>query len=389
MTVDIDVPVLVRQITDEKVGRMASLDMSDREFDENAGILYDFNYIAANMLKDEPGIDMPGAPQPIPTDEAVIRTILSLFSEGVCFAMGKCLEMGITGEPKKTILQNMALEVYNQAKQIIACTYGQEHTPNFQFSPDQQITMINQAAEGHLMYFIGEYEKEHGPILIEENPAYQTQSLPEADEPAPIAPSLPSPVPMPEVRPSPLPENRLPAPLSAGSTDLARNREKYAAVALLLTTLNASQRTRILKSFSAEEKTWILHYSELTRIRAELNFKAVQTHLEHFKEWLTQNRSSSKTPAGRQLAKLAGQYSREKLLSWVSDERSGVQHYLDAYYEKPTAAVPPWRSSPTNQFRPDSTAALPPKVEDILYRYLSRRIESEQGAPASARVDSR
>jgi hypothetical protein len=385
VTVDIDVPVLVRQITDEKVGRMASLDMSDREFDENAGILYDFNYIAANMLKEEPGIDMPGAPQPIPTDEAVIRTILSLFSEGVCFAMGKCLEMGITGEPKKTILQNMALEVYNQAKQIIACTYGQEHTPNFQFSPDQQITMINQAAEGHLMYFIGEYEKEHGPILIEENRSYPSPPVPEPTESLPALPSAP---PLPVQIPD-LPENRVPSPTPPGGNDLARNREKYAAVALLLTTLNPSQRTRILKNFSAEEKAWIVHYSELSRIRAELDFKGVQAHLKHFKEWLTQNRGSSKTPAGRQLSKLAGQFSREKLLSWVSEERSGVQRYLDGCYEKPTAAVPPWRSSPTNQFRSDNTAALPPKVEDILYRYLSRRIESEQGAPASGSLDSR
>lgn len=371
MSTPIDVPTLVRIITDEKVGRMASLDMSDREFDENAGILYDFNYIAANMLKDEPGLEMPGAPQPIPADEELIKTILRLFSEGVCFAMGKCLEMGITGEPKKTILQNMALEVYNQAKQIIACTYGQEHTPNFQFSPDQQITMINQSAEGHLMYFIGEYEKEHGPILIAETPA--NPILPTAAIEPPAAPSLP---PAPEIRTQVLPEKILPPVLSAES-GLVRQREKYAAVALLLTTLNASQRNRILKSFVADEKAWILHYSDLQRIRAELDFKQVQVHLAQFKEWLTQSRDPHKTPAGRNFTKMTGLYSREKLLSWVSDERPGVQRYLETYYEKPVTTVPPWRSKPTNQFRPEATFTLPPKVEDILYRYLSRRIESE------------
>src|SRR4051812_19924370 len=124
---DFDIHAVTQAVTDTLISRMASLGMTDAEYEENAGILHDFNKIAADMLAGEAGLEMPGSTESIPLDEHLITQALNLFSEGICFAMVKCLEMGITGDTKKTILQNMALEVYNQAKQVVACTYGQEH----------------------------------------------------------------------------------------------------------------------------------------------------------------------------------------------------------------------------------------------------------------------
>lgn len=368
------IQALVRTATDEKVGQMASLEMPDMEFEENAGILYDFNHIAANMLKDEPAIEVPGAPQPIPVDEQVIMAILRLFSEGIYFAMGKCVEMGLTGEPKKIILQNMALEVYNQCRQIIACTYGQEHTPNFQFSHEQQVTMITQSAEGHLMFFIGEYEKEHGPLQLVDKapPVAPPVAVAPQEASSPPAPDSAPPLLAPESPPVPTP-TPVPAPRPTGD-----HREKYAAVALLLTALSARQRGRVLNTFSSGEKAQILHYADMRHIREELDFGRVQSHLLHFKNWLTQNRvSAPRSEAARNMAKLAGYCSREKLLSWVNDERVGVRRYVESYYETPQAPVPPWRKPFGHQFAPEKTVQLPPRIEDLLYRYLARRLEAE------------
>lgn len=162
----LDIQALAASITEEMEGRLASLHIPDQAYEEAVEIIRDFNKIAASMLQEEPGLEMPGAPEPIPLDDKLATQTLNLFSEGVSFAILKCVEMGITGDTKKTILQNMALEVYNQAKQIMACTYGQEHTPEFQFSYEQQVNMMTQSAESNLMFFIGEYEKEYGPILV-------------------------------------------------------------------------------------------------------------------------------------------------------------------------------------------------------------------------------
>jgi hypothetical protein len=54
----------------------------------------------------------------------------------------------------------------------------------------------------------------------------------------------------------------------------------------------------------------------------------------------------------------------------------GLRQYLESYYEVPQAPVPPWRKPSGHQFRPEKTAHLPPRIEDLLYRYLARRLET-------------
>jgi hypothetical protein len=380
----VDLQALVRTVTDRFVDRMASQDMPDADFEENAEILFNFNNIAVTLLKDEPGLEMPGSTQTIPIDEALTNSILDIFSEGICFAMAKCAEMGIIGDPKKNILQDMALEVYNQAKQVIACTYGQESTPGFQFSMDQQIAMINQAAEGHLMYFIGEFEKKFGPIplasetgetpsLEEETSDYSQATAATDSLPPPLAPSS---VPL---------SSGTPQPSSPASLN---EREKYAALALLFSAISSSQRERILNSLSSSGKDWVSYYQDHQRIRQELNVQRVQDCLAHFRDQLQGKRRIEKERQNHDdeteispILRLTERYDEQKLLSWVQDERSVVIDAIRTCYELQSAPAQHWRQHPS--LSPSSkTVSLPPRIEELLARYLARRLDTQSGQTA-------
>ncbi len=215
------------QVSSQMIPRLDNLNLSAEEYQEDLEILQEFNKIAAGMLNEEPGIEMPGNAQPIPLNEKTAMQGLSLFSEGLYLGITKCLEMGITGDVKKHLLQNLAMEVYSQAKQVVASTYGQEHTPDYQFTHEQQVEFICQGAESALMFFISEYEREYGAIAVSEPPARLLPKVEQAmmEDGVPLPDSIPASAPQKPKGPTP--------------------HDKYGAVALLLTTLPADQRARI------------------------------------------------------------------------------------------------------------------------------------------------
>ncbi len=384
---------IVQSISEAVSDRFADAGLTPELYQENAEIVHNFNNIAAQLLNDQEFLEMPGSPEPISMDEALATQAVSLFAEGIYFAIAKLYEFGIEGEIKSTILQAMALEVYNQSLQVVACTYGQENTPEFQFSIEQQVAMMTQATESHLMFFIGEYEREHGPIF---DPGLQqgTQALmPPSGEPLPsiAAPAMPQPQ---QSQPPPVAqlsaEQPMPAPPvqqaayqpQLSPEELAR-RAKFAAVSLLLTTLEAQQRARILQSFSEAEKELITYFSYPQHIEQQLDVSLVQHHLQQFQERMTQKQPAPKkrvTPGIHHLAELN---PREKLLSYVENERPAIRAFIDAHY----AAAAGNRSRGTGipgqpQSAAPSATPLPSRVEDILFQYLARQrgIQSEQWA---------
>jgi hypothetical protein len=362
-----DIQGLAQMITEQMLGRLGAVGLPDEIFQENASIINDFNNIAANMLRDEPGLELPGSPAPIAWDERLSHQGIQLFTEGICYALLKCQEMGIAGEVKKIIMQNLALEVLNQSKQIVGCTYGQENTPEFQFSFEQQVEMVNQAAEGHLMYFIGQYEEEYGPIFVEETPPELIPKVAKAL--AQEGMSLP-------------PEMLAPDAASQASSETSpalsgTQREKYAAVALLLTTLPNAQRARLLKSFSNDEKELITYYSYPQHIQQELDIARVQAQLAQFRERLRKSAPPPRSNAYQAVSELAKSYPQEKLLSWVNDERPRVKRYLESHYQKASSSSVKRDGVPGRTTVPKPAAELPPRIEDILFQHLSRHIEAE------------
>lgn len=355
---------LGQDIATEMIEKLGGLNLPPEDLDENAAILREFNQIAAQMLTEQ-GIQIPaadGSASNIPLDERITHQAMILFSEGLYFAMIKCAEMGITGDVKKHLLQNLAMNVYEQSTQIVASTYGQEHTPDFQFTHEQQVQFICQGAESALMYYINEYEREFGPIEVEE-PSPEIVSKVEktlveegiipAPEGLPVAQA-----PMPSAKPK-------------GPTP----HDKYGAVALLLTTLPADQRGRILNNFNHEEKELIGFYSYPQHIEQNLDISCVQAHLKRFKEQVKQGGPGLRSSAYRGIARLAKNYPVEKLLSYVKDERPLVKQYLESHYggNHPPEGLSgmPAKNAENRHF----SESLPGRIEEILYRYLSKRME--------------
>ena len=153
-----------QQFVDDFRFRMMGEDFEEPEIEENLGIIHGFIGIALAEIQKQGEIEIPGTGQAIPFDENVTGQTIGLFTEGLYYGMQRCRDMGITGDLKTFFLQSLALELFNQAKQMVITTFGQEHTPEIQFSFDQQVNFINQFAESGLLYLVNEHEKEHGPI---------------------------------------------------------------------------------------------------------------------------------------------------------------------------------------------------------------------------------
>jgi hypothetical protein len=346
---ELDLNSLIEQTTQTMIARLDGLGLSPEEYQHDSNVLNQFTGIAAAQLSQEPGLEGPDPSQPVPLDDQMMAQGLTLFCEGLYDALAKCAAMGIDGSIKQDMLQNLALHIYDQAKQIVAATYGQEHTPEFQFTHAQQVDIIHKATEGYLMALVTEYENIHGPIVSNEFPA---------------APSLPH-------RAAPAHAPQAQKATAASAPKGPSPHDKYAAVALLLTTLPTEQRARILKTFSDEEKELITYYSYPQHVEQNLDLSCVETHLKKLRETLKKAGATVKSEAYKGILALSESYPPEKLLSWVKDERPLVKRYLEAYYARQSG-----QAHPHPDGHPSAPEPLPPRIEEILYRYLAKRLQS-------------
>jgi hypothetical protein len=348
---DLDLNSLIEQIAQGMIARLDSLGLSPEEYQSDSNVLIQFAGIAAGQLSQEPGLEGPDPNQPIPLDDNMLVQGLTLFCEGLYDALAKCAHMGIGGTIKQEMIQSLALHIYDQAKQLVAATYGQEHTPEFQFTMEQQIDIIHKATEGYLMALVTEYENINGPIASNEFPAL---------------PNLP---PMASAGGSP--QRAAPA-ANPQKTKGPTPHDKYAAVALLLTTMPAGQRNRILTAFSEEEKELITYYSFPQHVEQNLDLACVEAHLIKLRESLKKSGPAAKSEAYKGIMALVESNPAEKLLSWVKDERPLVKRYLQGHYAPQPGqaqAQPEGHSAP-----PDP---LPSRIEEILYRHLAKRVNAD------------
>ncbi len=363
-----DAQAVLDQVNQLAYAKLQSFGYTGEELEQYAQYVTGMNQTAVELLLQEPGIQLEGSSDSVPLDQQSATQATSLFSEGFIYTLMRCMEYRIPGELIPQFTQNVAQYIYEKSKQIVAATHGQEHTPEFQFTMEQQVSFVTQDAESTLLHFINEYEKEHGPLHPEglEETNYQDQAVdpasPEAlwDEPS-EAGAQPAP---PKARPAS-------APQSPTQTAGPENHEKYAAVALLMTTLEASHRAKFLKSFNPEEKELIAFYSYPQHVEQNLDVAKVQAHLQKLKAIFARKTNGPKSNGHKQLATLAGLISREKLLSCVKDERLAVKHYLSAHYAG---------ESVSETFEPISKKQAPPlspRLEEILYNYLSKRLAPE------------
>ena len=364
---NLDMNTLPQQIAQTMIDRLADLGLSPEEYQGDCSILMQFADIAASQLAQEPGIEGIDPNQPIPLDDNMMVQGLTLFCEGLYYGLYKFAKMGIGGQLKQEMLQELALSIYEQSKQIVAATYGQEHTPEFQFTHEQQVEFVQKAAEGYLMAKVAEYESVHGPLIPPEFLEMEEEhaEIPQFPEElgAPPAALMPT---------SPIAAVNRSGAVKNGPSP----HDKYAAVALLLTTMPTEQRGRFLRVFTEQEKELITYYSYPQHVEQELDLASVEAHLRKLKLALKKANQSSKSVARKGLLALVGNHPPEKLLSWVKDERPLVKHHLEAYYTRQAG-----QALLQAEGQPSHLDPLPPRIEEILYRYLAKRLELGRRKP--------
>lgn len=372
-----DKQAILEQVNQLTFSRLQSLGIHETELNGLAEFIFSYNEIAVNLLGDEPGIQLPDATDVIPINEQNALQTSTLFAEGIIFTLLRIQEYKIPGELVNPLAQQVAMPVYEQAKQIVAATHGQEHTPEFQISPEQQAEYISQAAESALLYYINEYEKENGPIHQNEDAEEQGQPI----EPAQPQPTVPQATEFePEPNNEPPTASQLPTlpPQPDASQGAAANHEKLAAVALLLTTFSAQHRAKILNRFAPEEKELIAFYSYPQHIEQNLDPEQVALHLRKLKTHFSKREKPAQTPFAKRMTTLTSLISAEKLLSCVKDERPVVARYLAVCaqngQEMPDREIAEQETAETD---PAAMPFLSPRLEEILYQYLTRRLSPE------------
>lgn len=354
---NVDFQSFLQELNRHFAERLAGSGLPSDEVQENIEILAQFSNIALGEILKEPGISLPGTEQLIPWDEKTSTQGLTLFAEGIYMGMMKCFQLRIPSDVKKRLLQEFALDVYTQAKQVVASTYGQEHTPEFQLSHEQQVALINQSADSALMFYLNRYEQENGPIETTGTVPVGPLTLPETSSETVRQAAAASVMPAAPVRP------QGPSPY-----------DKYGAVALFLRMLPASQRSKVLRTFNEEEKELIAFYGEPKHIEQNLDIHCVAEHLKRLKS-LFRSSGASKPSAKRSgaLSKLAERYSADELLACVQDERPAVRQAL-------TEACRLGSAHPLAPLMADADVEqperLPSRIEEILCRHLQRRLEA-------------
>ncbi len=404
--------------------RFLALDppMDEEMLIANSNIIHQFIPIAYNLVQQEEGITVPGSDKIVPYSEVMIMQVLTLFAEGLYHTQVMCFQLGVDPnfvinegtEQASLLIQQIAMDLYNQTKQVVISTIGQEHTPELQFSHEQQVNFIHQTAESTLMLYINELglktkeiEEDNDdkdatsnatastpdkaiapPVVAEEEPIIAETFDEAEEEPEPPAPVI-------ETKPIQEPAKE---PLK-GPT----RHDKYAAVALLLGMLPDSQKQKLLTNFSVEELELIEFYKDSANIKQNLDIPSVKQHLDQFKSLFKTTEGKLKSEAYDDLTDIVTRIPEGKLINWLKEERPRLRHYIksfipedsdfhdrfselfeETYTDSPNITlVSSTIGSDQHQAQnaPYLSETLPPKIEAVLHEYIQESLEAtEQSA---------
>ena len=331
--------------------------------------------VACNLIFQERAIQVPNSEQTVPFDGVSARRTLDLFCEGLYFAMFKCYEMRIEEAEKGQFLQSVAQYVYDNAKQIVLSTYGQEHTPEYQIPAAQQIEMISQTAESGLLFFISEYEKENGPVpLISDEPAEPQTGEKQPTEPDAVAPEASAAPQAAEATPAPQASvAQTPQPAAQNAALPKAPPEKYAALALFFRSISPARAEALYAKFSPPEQQLIQFFSLPENLEGRVDLTVVLHHLEQLQARLNPGsvQAIERSATWQVLQTLLATPSPVTVRSWVQAERPALQQTVEALLASATSAeadsLPP-------QVDLSRVPSLPPGVETALLGYLQQKI---------------
>ncbi len=324
------------------------------------------------LLQQDPGVQNiqdPNAPF-VAFDLNHCYDVLDLLNYGMIYASEKAMSLKITGEPKSVILQGLAQDAFQQAKQLVSATVGQEATPELQFSKEQLQDWMGQMVAGAFHHYLAEYEKIHGPIEAEETPTQEAGSRFQSMLQENMPESKHSPLsttehhstsslfasPMEETSSSmsavPHPSQAHPLSFHTENTQAQGSAIKLGALGLFLSTQPTEAQQEWLSQLSQDMATQVLYYMNVENVASELPLQAVIEQLHDLKNTLHHLAHDPEAQSKRiklQLCEtLANPTFRPLLEQLTQGERSEIQrlfksapliHKHDDVYE----SLPQWR----------------------------------------------
>lgn len=379
MQEELNVEYLAHELTTLLNQRMVEMRLPDTEVQSNANILFEFAKIAGKLIQDEGGFPHPVTNENVPYDLITARQIMDLFTEGLFQAALLCTQKGLPFELKSQFLQSLAQDVYGQAKQIAITTIDQDQTPGTQIPREQQVQWVVQTAESALLYYIDQHEKQFGPIQAV-TPPPDPMMGPEFQPSAGAIPAYPAET---EALLPPVGDPlglSAPEAMAPAAPKGPHPHDKYAAVALLLSTLDNQTASLLMRRFNPDEKQLIQYYQDPVAVDANLDISCVTRHLKTFKQLMKEGSPQLKSKTVDHFEALAKAVPRDRVYQMVSYDRPKVKQYLEGYFPKPDAdmdlAFTFWgdagaqRKKQGLHFR----EILPPKVEEALYDYLAQKL---------------
>lgn len=359
---NIDFQSLVQQLVTQMVPQWKSAGFTEEDVQENGNNLFQMGLTAGQVCQQEGGAKAQDSEQMIPYTPESAQRVVTYFLQGMNFAVMKAFEQKLPSKEKWELMGQVALHVFEQSKQAIVATHGQENTPEVQISDEQIVGWVGNTAVEALLYYINEYEQQNGPItrtdaaempdlLAPEEPAAEEAPIPEPATPA--AQGVTPPI---EAQPQP----------QAPQTGVPEIHHKYAAVGLLLGSMNNTKQQKILSAFQPEEQAVINQYRNPEVVAQHLDLGKVAHYLRLFKDKLGQGKAGDQSRYASTVSGVLKSLPPQRLERLFQNERPYVRGYVQQALKPGPRHLEPY--------------TLPPGVEESLLLYLHRNFPEEVSA---------
>ncbi len=361
----LDFQSIVHQQTTHLLEQWKQDGFTPEEGQESAAQFFNMGMIAAQQIQQEGAIQPQDTNQSIPYTEDMAQRVIKYFLLGLNAGLLKASENRIPSQEKWQLLQNVAYHVFEQSKQAVVMTLGQENTPEVQISDEQIVGWLSQTAIEALLYYLNEYEKQNGPIARTDEPV-MPDLLNQPEEPVQEAPqqSLAETALVQPQQPQPAPAQAQPAPQQPAATaQVPEIHHKYAAVALFVSNLPNKRQQQILSVFQPEEQQLIQQYRDPEVIAQNLDLGRVAKYLRSFKEKMGQPRAAKQSRYASTASEVIRDLPPQRLDRLFQNERPFVRGYVNQFTQASDREFDPY--------------SLPPGVEESLLIYLQRNFPEE------------
>lgn len=274
---------------------------------ELANQLFNMGMIAAQQMIQAPQVQIENAPGPVDITEQMAERITVIFVQGLSSAYFLWYQMGIPQEEGMEIIQNTALYVFEQSKQMtVAALSVPESSDNF--NEPQMIQWLSQTSTEAFQFYLTELEKQRGPIprseplfLTEDDGQPQQHHHPQAEIPEEVQPMVEPE--MHDVPHAPIKQEAPPVQQKTG-TELTKELYSIIATALAVSTLPEEQKQVVLRAYTAEQKVELAKYQDANQIPNDIDFKQLSQQVKNTKAAI--NKELSRLPK-------TASYFREKI----------------------------------------------------------------------------